>query len=115
MARTALTVQTLSDVGIEPAYAAANAAGNMFPNTGRSILHVVNGGGASIDVTVQSALQVSGLDLADLTVAVPAGEERMIGRLPVRTFNRASGVTDPNQVYVDYSDVTSLTVALFEP
>jgi hypothetical protein len=39
----------------------------------------------------------------------------MIGRLPVRTFNRAAGGTDPNQVYVDYSDVTSLTVALFEP
>jgi hypothetical protein len=115
MARTALTVQTLSDVGLSPAYAAANVDGNMFPNTGRSILHVINASGASITVTVQSALQVSGLDLDDRTVAVPAGEERMIGRLPVRTFNRAAGGTDPNQVYVDYSDVTSLTVALFEP
>lgn len=109
MARTDLTPQLPSATGIVPTFAAAPALGSQFRNSGRSILHVKNGGGVSIDVTIPTPGTVDGLALADQIVAVAAGAEKLISVRNRETYKQADGYT-----YVDYSAVTSVTVALYE-
>lgn len=108
MARSALTVQEVTTLGLDPAYTSANADGNWFANNGRTLFHAMNGSGGSITITVQHPGTMDGLAVADLTVAVPAGEDRMIGPFPKRFEQGGSAA---GLVYVDYSGVTSLTVA----
>ena len=109
-----LTVQTVSEAGLEPAYVAAAALGDAFKNNGRTMLHAQNGSGGALTVTVtaqQTAATVPGLGTvarASLAIAIPAGEERMIGPF-AQAFNDADG-----NVQVTYSGVTSLTVAAIE-
>lgn len=109
MPRAALVVQTIEVDGLEPTYTAAEAAGNSFANTGDQFLHVKNGSAADVDVTVQTPAKVGGIDIEEVVVTVTAGEERMIGPFPPGVFNQASG-----EVYVDYEDETTVTVAAFK-
>ena len=115
MARTAIVAQQIAATGLNPSYEAANVDGNSFANDGNSILHVKNGSAGAINVTLQTPQTVAGLDVAEAVVAIPAGEERFIGALRPATFNRPVGAVDAGMVYVDYDDVTSVTVAVLEP
>jgi hypothetical protein len=110
MARTALTVQQMSRDGVVPTYAAANADGNSFANDSRTFLHAKNGSGGSITLTFVTPNTEDGLAIADHTVAIAAGAEKIVSDLGEGTFEQPSGA-DKGLVYVDYSDVTSLTVA----
>lgn len=98
-----LTVQEIDRDGLEATYASAAAGGDTVPNDEITFLHVKNGSGASIDVTIQTPGTVDGLAVTDRTVAVPASEERMIGPFPASVY----GAT----LTLSYSDVTSLTIA----
>lgn len=102
-----LTVQNISTTGLGPTYAAANAGGDTFPNNGRTLLHVKNGGASAVTVTLVSAKTCNQGFQHDLQVSVPAGGERMIGPFPPDRFNNES----TGQVSVTYSGVTSVTVA----
>lgn len=106
MARTALTVLQVARTGLTPAYTAGNVDGHSIVNDGRVCTHVKNGSGSSINVTVQTPGTVDGLAVSDLVVAVPAGQERMIGPFPPGVYNQADGT-----VYVDLSAVTTVTLA----
>lgn len=107
----ALTVQNtgLGTSALEPTYAAASAGGDTFVNgDGRVILHVKNGSGASIDVTITTPYSLrGGIAVDDPVTAVPAGEDRMIGPFDPAVFNAAAGTG----VSVSYSAATSVTVA----
>ena len=112
MAYTNLAVETASIGGLNPSYTAATLTdGNMFTNSGKEFVHVVNGSGGSINVTVLTPALVRGLTLEDKVVAVPAGEERMIGRFDPGLYNQSG--TDAGKVYVQFSSVTSVTVGVF--
>jgi hypothetical protein len=106
MARQTLTVQTIDLDGLEATYTAANGDGHSFANDGRVLLHVKNGDAADKTITVQTPATVEGVDVAEVTVTVPAGEERFIGLFSRKIFNQSGGV-----VYVDYSATTSVTIA----
>lgn len=109
MAASALTVATMAGkTGIAAALAAANVDGNFFDNDGRTWLEVVNGGGASITVTIAVPYTVDGSAVTPPTVTVPAGARRLIGKLDTTIYNNGS-----NQVNVTYSGVTSVTVGAF--
>jgi hypothetical protein len=110
MARVLLTVQPVSRLGVEPAYAAAQTDGNSFNNTGREFLHIKNG---AIDcvVTVKTPRTVDGQAVTERTVTVTATEERMIGPFPPATFNQLGASGDV--VFVDYDDVTNVTLGVF--
>lgn len=110
MARTQLTAQSPTAAGIALAFAAANVDGHSFYNTERTMLYVKNGGAASINVTLQTPGIVDGNAVADRVIAVAAGAERLIGRISDAAYNRGD-----NTVYVDFSAITSVTVALIEP
>lgn len=112
MARTALAAQQVTDSGLNATYSAANVDGHSIPGDGDGILHVKNGSGSSINVTIQTPGNVGGNAVADRVVAVPAGGERFIGPFDATAYNRAIGDTDGGKVYVDFSAVTTVTVAL---
>jgi hypothetical protein len=104
MAATPFTVQRIQRSGLEATYAAAaSGEGNSFANSGNTFLHVKNGSGSEVTVTIASTAVVDGLAVADATVAVPAGEDRMIGPFSTTTFG--------STVTVTFSATTSVTVA----
>lgn len=110
MARSALAVQTVTITGLNPSFTAANVDGHSIVNDGRTVLYVKNGGAGSVNVTIQTPGSVDGNAIADRVVAVPAGEDRIIGPFAPRVYNQQSGA-DAHAVYVDFSAVTSVTVA----
>ena len=108
MAMTDLTPQTIVRTGLAMTYEAANVDGEMIPNAGRMFLHVKNGSAVSVTVTVDTPGLVDGLAVAQLTVAIPAGQERMIGPFPPGVYNQSSG-----NIHVTFSAVTTVTLAAF--
>jgi hypothetical protein len=111
MARTALATQDVADEGVVITATAANVDGHTLDGGGDVILKVINGSGGSINVTVQTAETVDGLAVADQVVAVAAGATKYIGRFRPSVYDRPTGATDAGKVYVDFSAVTSVTVA----
>ena len=110
--RVSVTTQPIVKTGLTPALTAPTADGDVI-DTGRVFLRVDNGGGASITVTVQTPVQVDGLDLSELIVTVPASGTKLIGPLSPSTFGRLVGTADAGRAYVDYSSVTSVTRGVF--
>lgn len=110
MARTALTTQKVIDAGLEAAFTAANVDGHSIDGDGDVVLEVMNGGGAPINVTIQTGGTLAGKAVADTVVAVTNGERRHIGRFRADLYNQPSG-SDAGRVLVDFSDVTTVTVA----
>ena len=114
MATTELTVQDIVRTGLEAVYVAAAAGdGNVFNNANKkTFLHIINGGGGSIDATFVTPQAVdTDLAVADRVVAVPAGEERLVG-----PFTSTYEAVDADNniavaVKVTFDIVTSLTVA----
>ena len=105
-----LTVVTIDLDGGEPDYVAADVAGDEFSNTtGRTMFHVKNGSGGEVTVTAACQKPCNYGYTHDAAVAVPAGEERIIGPFSTYRFNDSS-----NKVQVSYSGVTSVTVCAYD-
>jgi hypothetical protein len=82
MARSAITAQQITRTGLTETLEAANVDGNKFANDGVMFLHVVNGAGAPINVTIQTPGTVDGLAIAEQVVAVTNAQARLIGPFP---------------------------------
>ena len=106
MSASAITVQAASLPGLKPTYAAANVDGNFFANSGKEFLHVKNAHTSPQTVTIDSPAACNQGGTHDVAVAIPAGEERMIGPFPKDRFNDGGGY-----VQITYSGVTALTIA----
>lgn len=102
-----LTVQDIVRTGLETTYADAAGGGDDFANTGVEFIHIKNGSGSDITLTIVTTETIDGLAVADRTVVITAGEERMIGPFPCRWYGASVSLT--------YSDVTSLTLAIIKP
>lgn len=111
MARVSVTTQEVTRAGLAPSLTAPTIEGDVI-DTGATWLQVTNGAGAPINVTVQSPPTVDGLAVAELIVAVPNAQTRLIGPFPPRTFGQAAGA-DAGRAYVDYSSITSITRGVF--
>lgn len=105
-----LTVVRTLETGVEATLAAASAGGDLCANTRRTLLKIVNGGGASITVTV-SAQQVSCGEIAahHKTIVVAAGKTIYAGPFDRAIYNNADG-----KLVITYSGVTSLTIGGLE-
>lgn len=108
MARSTLTPQVLAATGVVPTFAAADALGSQWVNDGEEFLIVKNGSGAPINVTITTGGTLMGAAVADTVVAVAAGAEALIGPFAPPLYNQPT--TD--YVFVDFSAVTTVTVAL---
>lgn len=104
MARTAVTPQQVTSSGLVAATEPANVDGNSIPVG--AVLQVDNASAGSINVTIPTPGSIDGdLPLPDRVVAVAAGATALIGRLgPV--FHQSD-----DTIHIDYSAVTSVTVA----
>ena len=110
-----LTSQAISEAGLTATYAAADAAGDVVANDGSIFLHVKNGGGSEVTVTITA--QVTEVDSgvfgtltkgnASDSIAATTGES-FIGPFPIGTFNNSD-----EQIAITYSAVTSVTIAVF--
>lgn len=104
-----LTVVDITLAGGTPSFVAAGSTGDVFANTrGTAMLHIKNSDSSPHNVTFDCQKPCSyGYD-HDVVVAVPAGEERIVGPFATYRWNDADG-----KVHVSYDAVTGLTVAAY--
>lgn len=110
-----LTVLQPTVAGVAPSYVSAAAGGDTFSpgTTGPVVVHVKNGSGSPITVTVDDPTSPSPAGASsfnpDVAVSVPATGERIILLNPVTRFvDPATGL-----VSLSYSGVTSLTLTVY--
>jgi len=101
-----LSTQQIAITGPAITYTAAAGGGDKIAPDGRTFLHVKNGGGSSITVTIDVPGTTYGQNNPDVPVTVPNAGERMIGPIPPEIANPSDGL-----VAIAYSAVTSVTVA----
>lgn len=83
-----LSVQRPGLTGIKPAYSAVAASGgDTFTNDGRVLIHVKNASGQARTVTSNACNYGQA---HNLTVTIPAGEDKLIGPLPTDRFGRVA-------------------------
>lgn len=103
-----LSTQTIVAAGLDPTYAAASGGGDKVVPGPTTFLHVINGGGSSVTVTVATPGNFyAAVANPDLTVTVGASGEQMIP-IPATPFADSS---DSGLASITYSGVTSVTVA----
>lgn len=103
-----LTTQTIVAAGLDPTYAAASGGGDKVQPGSHTFLHVINGGGASITVTLATpGNYYANVANPDLVVTVGASSEQMIP-VPSAPFGDPA---DSGLASIAYSGVTSVTVA----
>lgn len=102
----ALTHQSIGFAGAAITYQAVDSLDTTAADR-LSFLHVKNGGGSSINVTITVPGTTFGQNNPDIVVAVPNGGERLIGPL---STDLASAETF-GVVLISYSATTSVTAA----
>lgn len=107
--------QAITDAGLVPVLVAAPAAGLQLPGDGDILLMVKNASAGSINVTIPTPGQVSGLAIADRVIAVAAGAEALIGQLKPNTYAQPSGAAHPGKVLAEFSAVVTVTYAVLRP
>lgn len=106
MAASSITPQNITIDGVAATYAAANVDGNFCTNDGKTAIHIKNGSGSPVTITVNSiALDNYGFDHNPAYV-IAATSELVIGYLSPKRFNDTLG-----NVNWTYSSVTTVTVA----
>ena len=117
MARTVLTVQLISRLGLDVTYVAGDQAnGHSFDNTGHNVfLHVKNSNAATRDVTITTPNTVDGLAIGDLVVTVPANTgDVLIGPFPGSLYDTVDTDPDPDidpAIFVGLSADAGITLA----
>ena len=113
-----LTVQNTAETGLLATYASCAGGGDTVANNGKMLLHVKNGSGGAITVTVAKTSSATenipgyGLvTISDISVAIAAGAEKFIGPIDPNAYNSTSGT---GTVAITYSGVTSLTIAAIQ-
>lgn len=116
MARTQLTAELVVSAGLNATYTAATADGEAFDNASEDvIIHIVNGGGGACVLTVQTPMQQDGLDVAERTVSVPAGEDRFVGPFQRSIYGKLDSTLGiPHAVWIDTDVQTSVTLAVMK-
>lgn len=102
-----LSTQVIALAGLNPTYGAATGGGDKCEVGDRIFLHVKNGGGSPITVTLTATASLRGQAVSNVTVSVPASGERMIGPLSADLLQNASD----GLCAIGYSAAASVTVA----
>lgn len=111
MAALSTDTFALAAAGTEVTWNSADASGDTFANTGRTVVLAQNGATASCAVTVAAtqAVTSASLSVPDLTISVSASTTIAIGPLPKATFNDGS-----SSVALTYSNASTLTIAILK-
>lgn len=107
---TTLATQRVTQTGLHPSYTAAAASQKLKPGL-RTFIHVKNGDSSSHTVTINDPTSISPPGAVafnpDVTVAVPAGEDRLIPVPP-----RFGDPADSGLAALTWSATTSMSVAV---
>ena len=107
---TTITAQTVTRLTNGMLLSLESAASTMdYVGTSGLFVYVVNADAAPTTMTVTSQNLVDGNVIADYTAVITNGTSRMIGPFPAAHYNDSS---DPPQVDIAFSNVTSVTVAV---
>lgn len=112
MAEVRIEPQKILKSGITPSYTGSLLTANTYlvRNNGRIALHFKKSGAGACDVTIQTPVQMAGLDVAENIVNVPATTgDKLIGPFPTTVFNDGLG-----DLRFTLSEITGLTVAALE-
>jgi hypothetical protein len=102
-----LTTQSVTTAGLEATYVTPTATtGDRFLPAAGTFIHIINGSGGSVNITLTTPYTLDGLALADRVIAVPASEERFIA-VPDTLYRSSDGLGD-----LLVSSVTSVTIAV---
>ena len=103
-----LVTQQIDLVGLVDPTTVAAAAGlaDVLPNDGHTLLYVSNGGGVTLNITIDSKQASSFGSDENITFQLLAGEVGFVGPFDPSRFNNASG-----QVEIAYDQVATVTVA----
>ena len=107
-----ITAQEISEAGVVVTYGAATADGDVVDNEGTIFLHLKNGGGSEMTVTITAQTTsvdsplYGALTKANASKAIAASTEVFIGPFQINAYNN----TD-EQIAITYSGVTSVTIA----
>lgn len=104
----ALTAQPVPTAGFTPTYAAASGGGDTAPIGTNLLLHVINGGGSPVTLTIVTPGTSDGLAIADTERTIAAGAAAFVPLRPVYR-NPVTG-----RAALAYSGVTSVTVAVLQ-
>lgn len=108
MPRTQVVPQSIQRAGAIPTYNPATVTdGDSFVNDGRTWVHVKNGSASPVTLTIAVPQTVDGLDVADRTVSVAAGAEKVIGPFPTTTYNQID-----SSVWLNWSAVADISFAV---
>lgn len=115
MARGILALQTIVRSGLSPTYGAGDSTDHhYFDNRSQEVfLHVKNGGGSPITVTIDTPGTIDGMAIPNLAVVVTNAEERIIGPFRNDLYGQAEQAIS-KAVLVDLSDDTSVTLGAFK-
>lgn len=91
--------------GLTANYPNASSGGDQIAPSDHTMIHVKNGSGGSLDVTLVTPQQVAGLDVEDRVVPVPAGGDAFIA--VDNTYRNDSGLAD-----ITWSATSSVTFAV---
>jgi len=107
-----LTVQQITEAGGAATYVSAAGGGDTADNNGNMFLHIKNGSGGEITVTITAVTtsvdsgMYGDLTKANAIIAIAGGAQAFIGGFAPAAFNDGNG-----EVAITYSGVTSLTIA----
>ena len=101
-----LTVQNATIAGLAPSYGAVSSS-DTFPNDGRTVIYVKNGGGSPDTVAIDSLEACNQGSDHDGGGSVTNGAEKVFGPFDMTRFNNSNG-----QVTVTNSFTTSVTCAV---
>lgn len=100
-----VSVQQISTAGVAPTYSAASAGGDKVIPGASTFLHVKNSDTVAHDCIIATPATVDGLAVADRTVSVPNGGERMI-YVPSTFYQASDGLAA-----ISWSATTGMTFA----
>lgn len=93
--------------GTELGLVSASSGGDTFGNSGRVLFIAQNGDSSSTDITFVTTATVEGEAVSDKTVTLSANSTGIYGPFDKEVYS--------NNVTVNYSSVTSLSVAVVTP
>ena len=99
--------QRARPAGLATAYTAAAAGDTFIPGAHTAVL-VKNGSGAAVTVTIPTPAKVHDVEVAEISVSVPNGSERLISA-PASLVAGANG-----QAAINYSAVAGVSIAVLE-
>jgi len=104
-----LTVQSTTSAGIAPTFTAVGATGDTFRNTGNELV-IVKTTTTATSVTITSPVACGHGFMHDVVIALGAGVEQVIGKLPINRFNDST-----NSAKITCSVQTGVTIAVVRP